>query len=63
MLCGGKPREELRSLCIALRETCPAQAAILEAMLPIKKGIFLSKLLEETKCSRSAVDALAKKGT
>lgn len=58
----GKTREELKDLCIALRSKKPAQALVLEAMLPIKKGIFLSQLLEETKCSRSAVTALEKQG-
>ncbi|MDP1879861.1 MAG: primosomal protein N' [Parachlamydiaceae bacterium] len=57
-----KTREELREICLSIREKSPAQATILEALLPIKKGILLSKLLETTKCSRSSVDALAKKG-
>ena len=39
----GKTREELREICIALRDKKPAQAAILEAMLPVKKGILLSQ--------------------
>ncbi|MFI0434281.1 MAG: primosomal protein N' [Parachlamydiaceae bacterium] len=58
----GKTREELREICIAIREKKPAQALIIEAMLKVKKGILLSKLLEETKGSRSTVDALAKEG-
>lgn len=58
----GKTREELRELCIDLRHKKPAQAIILEAMLPVKKGVLLSKLLEETKGSRSTVNALAKQG-
>lgn len=58
----GKTRDELRSACIAFREKKPAQSRILEAMLPVKKGVLLSKLLEEAKVSRSAVDALAKEG-
>lgn len=58
----GKTREELREICIALRTKKPAQANILEAMLPVTKGILLSKLLEETKGSRSTVNTLAKQG-
>ncbi len=58
----GKTREELIEMCITLRATKPAQALILDAMLKVKKGIFLSKLLEETKGSRGVVDTLAKKG-
>lgn len=58
----GKTREELKDICIAVREKKPAQAAILEAMLSVKKGILLSKLLEETKGSRHTVNALAKQG-
>ncbi len=58
----GKTREELRDLCAAMRTKKPAQAAILEAILPVKKGMLLSKLLEETKGSRSTVNALAKQG-
>jgi primosomal protein N' (replication factor Y) len=58
----GKTRDELHKICIALRTKKPAQAVILEAMLPVKKGILLSKLLEETKGSRSTINALAKQG-
>lgn len=58
----GKTREELREICTAFQTKRPAQAAILEAMLPVKKGMLLSQLLEETKGSRSTVDALAKQG-
>lgn len=57
-----KTREELSTLCAQLRLKKPAQATILEAILPVKKGILLSKLLEETKGSRSSVEALAKQG-
>lgn len=57
-----KTREELIQICMQIREKKPAQAAILEAMLKVKKGILLSKLLEETKSSRSSVQALAKQG-
>ncbi len=39
----------------------PKQAAILEALLPIEKGMLLTELLEQTGSSRQAVDALVKK--
>lgn len=58
----GKTREELREQCAAMRTKRPAQAAILDAMLPVKKGMLLTQLLEVTKGSRSTVDALAKQG-
>lgn len=57
-----KTREELQALCIEIRNRFPAQAAVLDLMLQVKKGIFLSELLEKTKGSRSPVDSLAKKG-
>lgn len=57
-----KTREEFREACIKWREKYPAQVAILEHLLPVTKGMFLSKLLEESKVSRSAVESLAKKG-
>ena len=58
----GKSREELREICISFREKKPAQAIILEAILPVQKGILLTELLEKTKGSRSTVNTLAKQG-
>lgn len=58
----GKTRDELREFCIAMRNKKPAQAEIIDAMLLVKKGMLLSKLLEETKGSRSTVNTLAKQG-
>lgn len=58
----GKSREELQSLCASLRIKKPAQANLIEAILPVKKGLFLSELLEKTKGSRSTVNTLAKQG-
>lgn len=58
----GKTREELQELCKTIRNKFSAQAAVLDVMLQVKKGILLSELLEQTKGSRSPVDALAKKG-
>lgn len=57
-----KTREELQEVCRELRRSHPAQAAVLDELLIVKKGILLSELLEKTKGSRSPVDTLAKKG-
>lgn len=57
-----KPREQLQEYCEQVRNTHSAQATVLDVMLPIKKGILLSELLEQTKGSRSPVDTLVKKG-
>lgn len=58
----GKSKEELIQVCKQIREKKPAQAAVLDVMLMVKKGIFLSRLLEESKASRSTVDSLTKQG-
>lgn len=57
-----KSREELSSICIEMRKSHPEQAAVLEALLPVTKAIFLSELLELTGTSRSPVESLEKKG-
>ncbi len=57
-----KCREELCNACTNLRLKKPAQANILEAMLPVKKGMLLAELLEKTKGSRSTVQTLVKNG-
>lgn len=58
----GKTKEQLRLACESLRNKSDAQAAVLDVMLQVNKGILLSELLEETGGSRSPVDTLAKKG-
>lgn len=58
-----KTREELQELCISIRNKFPAQAAVLDVMLQVKKGILLTELLEKTEGSRSPVDTLAKNGS
>ncbi len=58
----GKTKEELKTLCESLRSRYPAQSAILDVMLQVKKGILLTQLLEQADTSRSPVDALVKKG-
>ncbi len=58
----GKTREEMIHFCTNQRNKKPAQTAILDAMLNVKKGILLTKLLEETKGSRNTVNTLAKDG-
>lgn len=58
----GKSREELQALCTSFRTKKPAQAAMIEALLPVKKGMLLSELLEVTQGSRQTVNTLAKDG-
>lgn len=58
----GKTREEIIQFCTANRNKKPSQAAILDHMLKVKKGILLTKLLEESKGSRATVNALAAEG-
>lgn len=55
-------RDQLREITIEIRNKHPAQAAVLDAMLLVNKGILLSELLEATEGSRSPVDTLVKKG-
>lgn len=57
-----KTREEIRAHLTTLQNKSPAQAAILEAMLNVTKGILLTELLELTEGSRSPVETLAKQG-
>lgn len=57
-----KTQEELREACIGLREKHPAQVAFLEALLPVKKGMLLTELLEKAQVSRSVATSLEKKG-
>jgi len=57
-----KTREELRDLCVEIRNRSPGQAKILDHMLTIKKGILLTELLESTGGSRAQVKALEEKG-
>lgn len=57
-----KTRDELCKACETLRGRSLVQAAVLDTMLKATKGMLLSELLETTGASRSAVDALAKKG-
>lgn len=57
-----KTKEELRQLCMDIREKKPAQAEVLEVMLQVRRGILLTELLEETGGTRSPVETLASKG-
>ncbi len=52
----------MRKELLELRERFPSQGAVLEEMLQVKKGIFLSELLEKTGVSQSPVATLVKKG-
>jgi primosomal protein N' (replication factor Y) (superfamily II helicase) len=55
-------REDLKAYCIEIRNRYPAQAAVIDEMLQVSKGILLTELLEKTGGTRSPVDTLAKKG-
>lgn len=55
-------REVLREYCEKIRNQSSPQAAVLDVMLQVKKGILLSELLDQTGGSRSPVDTLVKKG-
>lgn len=57
-----KTRDELRDITVEIRNSHPAQAAVLDVMLQVNKGILLTELLEATEGSRSPVDTLVKKG-
>lgn len=57
-----KTREEIKEYCEKMRSRYPLQAEVLDTMLIVKKGILLTELLEQSKCSRSSVNALVKKG-
>ena len=51
-------KEELRSLCINLRNKYPSQANVLEVMLKVKKGLFLTELCEQAFVSQSPIQSL-----
>ena len=55
-------KEQLREYCEKIRIKFPAQAAVIDEMLLVKKGILLSEILEKTQGSRSPIDSLVKKG-
>ena len=57
-----KSREQLKEHCEKIRNKFSAQAAVLDVMLQVKKGILLSELLEKTGGSKSPVDSLVKNG-
>lgn len=57
-----KTREEIADYCCKIRSSQAAQVKVLDLMLKVKKGIFLSELLEATQGSKSPIDTLVKKG-
>lgn len=57
-----KTRQELIEYCESIRNKHSAQAAVIDEMLLVTKGILLTELLEKTKGSRSPIDTLAEKG-
>lgn len=57
----GASKEKIAAACAKLRNSAPAQARTLEAMLRVKRGIFTSELIEMTGVSRSCIEALIEK--
>ena len=57
-----KTKEQLREFCIKSRAKAPLQASVIEQLLRIKKGMFLTELLEKSRAPRSSISALEKKG-
>lgn len=57
-----KSKEVLLDTCRTLVRSCPQQAMALECMLKVKKGMFLTELLEKARCSREVIKALVDKG-
>lgn len=57
-----RSKEELASYCSSIRNKAHKKALVLDHLLSVEKGIFLSQLLEEASCSRSSVDSLVKDG-
>lgn len=57
-----KSKEELRNLCIELREKSASQAHVLEVLLQAKKKLFLTELQEKASVSRSPIATLEKQG-
>lgn len=56
-----KTREEIREFLLKERLKSPSQADILDKMLQVEKGIFMSELLESAGVSSSSLEALIKK--
>lgn len=56
-----KTRDELAQICAKMRAKSPKQAAILDSMLQVKKGMLLTELLEKSGASKAAVKALEAK--
>lgn len=57
-----KTLDELTQLCAELRRSSPAQAAVLDVMLKVTKGILLTELLEKAQVTQAPVKSLEKKG-
>lgn len=57
-----KTKELLLEACRELVRKSPQQAKVLEILLKVKKGIFVTELMEEAQCSREVIRALIEKG-
>jgi primosomal protein N' (replication factor Y) (superfamily II helicase) len=55
-------RDALRKVCEEYRNKHSSQSEVLDVMLRVKKGIFLSELMELAMVSRSPIDSLVKRG-
>jgi primosomal protein N' (replication factor Y) (superfamily II helicase) len=55
-------RAKLRELCSELQCSHPAQAKVLEAILPANQGLLLTELIQKAGVSRSPIDTLEKQG-
>lgn len=57
-----KTKEILLQACRDLIRKSPQQANALEVMLKVKKGMFVTELLEQAHCSREVIKSLVEKG-
>lgn len=62
MVFRSKTKNELIEALIEIRKKSFAQAEILDHMLKVQGGEFLSSLIEKTDTSRASIDSLVKKG-
>lgn len=57
-----KTKQEIREYILTHRDKHPSQAAVLDVVLSVKKGILLSELMEKSQVSRSPIETLIKNG-
>lgn len=54
-------QNELREICILIRNKSPRQAKVLDQILQSFKGLFLSELMEKATVSKDVIETLCKK--